>query len=86
LEGRIGGIDRKDVLEGWIKEMDWRDGKRIGQRDGHKTGLRDVVLLNFRRKSIFAKSEIFAHSLAIFTKNENDFRSYFRENLLSSQP
>jgi hypothetical protein len=32
---------------------------------------------NFRRKSIFAKSEIFAFSWA---KHENDFCSYFREN------
>jgi hypothetical protein len=36
--------------------------------------------LDFRRKSIFAKSEIFAFSWAIFAKNESDFCSYFREN------
>jgi hypothetical protein len=92
LEGRIGGMNWRDGLEGWIKEMDCRDGQRIGQGDGQIKGWRDVVLLYlfyfrekqkfsyFRRKSIFAKSEIFAFSWAIFAKNENDFCSYFREN------
>jgi hypothetical protein len=34
----------------------------------------------FSLKIHFAKSEILAFSWAIFAKNENDFRSYFREN------
>ncbi len=92
LEGRIGGTNWRDGLEGWIKEMVCRDGQRIGQGNGQKKGWRDVVLLYlfyfrekqqisyFRRKSIFAKSEIFAFSWAIFAKNENVFCSYFREN------
>jgi hypothetical protein len=83
----------RDGLEGWIKEMDCNDVQRISQRDGQIKGWRDVVLLYlfyfrekgnfsyFRRKSIFAKSEIFAFSWAIFAKNENDFCSYFLENL-----
>jgi hypothetical protein len=33
-----------------------------------------------RRPPIFVKIQIFAFSCAIFVKNKNDFRSYFREN------
>ncbi len=91
LEGQIGGIDFRDGLdglEGWIKEMDWRDS----QRDRQIKGWRDVVLLYlfyFREKRNFRifvkypfsrKAKFFAFSQAIFAKNENDFRSYFREN------
>jgi hypothetical protein len=41
-----------------------------------------------RRPPIFEKSEIFACSWAIFEKNKNDFRSYFRKNFakLSFRP
>ncbi len=97
MEGRIGGMDWGDGWERWSKEMDCRDGQRIGQRGGQIkgwTGCCIVVLIlfsrkaklsYFRRKSIFAKSEIFAFSWANFAENENGFRSYFRENLFSSQ-
>ncbi len=49
-------MDRRDGLEGWIKEMDWRDGQIKME------GCCIVVLivlrkfLHFRQKSIFAKS------------------------------
>ncbi len=90
LEGRIGGMDWRDGSKRWIVGM--VNGHRIGQGDGQIKGWRDVVLFylfyfrekqkfsDFRRKSIFAKSEIFAFSWAIFAKNENYFCSYFREN------
>jgi hypothetical protein len=41
-----GGMDWRDGSKGWIKEMNWRDGQRIGQRDGQRKGWRDVVLLD----------------------------------------
>jgi hypothetical protein len=77
-------MDQRDGLEGWSEI--WTD-KRMER-------CRIVVLIlfsrkakfsYFRQKSIFAKSEIFAFSWAFFAKNENDFYSYFRENLFSSQ-
>jgi hypothetical protein len=72
--------------------MDCRDGQRIVQRDGQIKGWRDVVLwylFYFREKRNFRifvknpfsrKAKIFSFSRAIFAENENDFRSYFREN------
>jgi hypothetical protein len=78
--------------------MDWRDGlegwsERLA--DQRMEGRCFVVLILFsqkakfsffRGKCTFAKSEIFAFSWNIFAKIKNDFRPYFRENLLSSQP
>jgi hypothetical protein len=75
--------------------MDWRDGSKRwivgmvrGWTDKRMEGCCIVVLILFSRKAkfsyfhqkvIFAKSEIFAFSLSIFAKNENDFCLYFRE-------
>ncbi len=81
-------------MEGWIKEMDCRDGQRIAQGDGQIKGWMDVVLYlfyfrekqkfsYFRRKSIFAKNEIFAFSWAIFAKKilvRIFAKIYFRPN------
>ncbi len=77
MEGRIGGLDQRDGLEGWT--------------DKRMEGCRIVVIIlfsrkakfsSFRQKSFLAKSEIFAFSLTISAKNENDFRSYFREKFI----
>jgi hypothetical protein len=97
LEGRLGGKDWRDGLEGWIGGMDQRDGLERwsadwseGWTEKRMEGCCIVVLIlfsqkakysYFRRKSIFANSKIFAFSWAIFAKNENYFRQYFRENV-----
>ncbi len=50
-------MDWRNGLEGWIKEMDCRDGQRIGQGDGQIKGWRGVVLLYlfyFREKQKFS--------------------------------
>jgi hypothetical protein len=72
-------MNQRDGLEGWT--------------DIRMEGCHIVVLILFsqkakfsylRQKSIFAKSKIFTFSWAFLVKNENDFHSYFRENILVS--
>jgi hypothetical protein len=73
-------MDWRDGLEGWIKEIDGRDGQRIGQRDGQiKDGGMLYVLLylfyfrekrNFRIfvKNPFSRKAKFSHFLEQFSR------------------